>query len=122
VARRPLGDERDPEDLRLLGERVWTLTRLFNLREGFGRGDDGLPRKRCGGTDRAGETDEEPDDGLDPDAFEDLLDRYYAHRGWDREGRPTARLLDRLGLADLPDAATPVGSAAEVPDSGGGVD
>jgi len=38
-----LGDERDPEDLRLLGERVWTLTRLFNLREGFGRGDDGLP-------------------------------------------------------------------------------
>jgi len=31
-------------------------------------------------------------------------------------------LLDRLGLADLPDAATPVGSAAEVPDSGGGVD
>jgi len=24
-------------------------------------------------------------------------------------------LLDRLGLADLPDAATPVGSAEEVP-------
>jgi len=101
---------------------VWTLTRLFNLREGFGRGDDGLPEALTRGTDRAGETDEEPDDGLDPDAFEDLLDRYYAHRGWDREGRPTARLLDRLGLADLPDAATPVGSAAEVPDSGGGVD
>ena len=110
-----LGDERDPEDLRLLGERVWTLTRLFNLREGFDRGDDGLPEALTRGTDGAGERDEKSDDGLDPDAFEDLLDRYYAHRGWDREGRPTARLLDRLGLADLPDAATPVGSAEEVP-------
>jgi len=116
-----LGDERDPEDLRLLGERVWTLTRLFNLR-GVRPRRRRAPGSADAGTDRAGETDEEPDDGLDPDAFEDLLDRYYAHRGWDREGRPTARLLDRLGLADLPDAATPVGSAAEVPDSGGGVD
>jgi len=90
--------------------------------EGFGPRRRRAPGRADAGTDRAGETDEEPDDGLDPDAFEDLLDRYYAHRGWDREGRPTARLLDRLGLADLPDAATPVGSAAEVPDSGGGVD
>jgi aldehyde:ferredoxin oxidoreductase len=28
-------------------------------------------------------------------------------------------LLERLGLSDLPDAATPVGSAAEVPDLDG---
>ncbi|EMA64287.1 aldehyde ferredoxin oxidoreductase family protein [Halorubrum lipolyticum] len=113
-----LGDERDPDDLRLLGERVWTLTRLFNLREGFDRGDDGLPDALTRGTDGAGETDDAPDDGLDPRAFEDLLDRYYAHRGWDREGRPATALLDRLGLADLPDAATPVGSAETVPDFG----
>ncbi|EMA58557.1 aldehyde ferredoxin oxidoreductase family protein [Halorubrum kocurii] len=111
-----LGDERDPANLRLLGERVWTLTRLFNLREGFDRGDDGLPvaltRGTEGGDEAAG------GDGLDPAAFEELLDRYYAYRGWDREGRPTAELLDRLGLGGLPDAATPVGSAETVPDSG----
>ncbi|WP_268762296.1 aldehyde ferredoxin oxidoreductase C-terminal domain-containing protein [Halorubrum saccharovorum] len=113
-----LGDERDPDDLRLLGERVWTLTRLFNLREGFDRDDDGLPEALTRNTDEAGKEGEAPGDGLDPDAFEDLLDRYYAYRGWDREGRPTARLLDRLGLADLPDAATPVGSAETIPGFG----
>ena len=114
-----LGDERDPADLRRLGERVWTLTRLFNLREGFDRDDDGLPEALTRDTDGAAGGGEATHDGLDPEAFEDLLDRYYAYRGWDREGRPTARLLDRLGLADLPDAATPVGSAGEIPDPGG---
>ena len=124
-----LGDERDPEDLRLLGERTWTLTRLFNVREGFTRADDCLPaalrrdtergagRGDQAGGDRSGRADgDRGGDGLDPASFEALLDRYYACRDWDREGRPTARLLDRLGLSDLPDDATPVGSAAEVPD------
>ena len=110
-----LGDERDPEDLRLLGERVWTLTRLFNCRAGFDRDDDALPEALTRDTDAGGDADEQREDGLDPDAFEALLDRYYACRSWDREGRPTAQLLDRLGLGDLPDAATPVGSRADVP-------
>ena len=101
-----LGDERDPEDLRILGERVWTLVRLFNLREGFDRDDDVLPAALTTGTDG------DSGSGLDPDAFDDLLDRYYARRDWDRQGRPTERLLDRLGLEDLPDAETPVGSVA----------
>ncbi|WP_435075708.1 aldehyde ferredoxin oxidoreductase family protein [Halorubrum sp. HHNYT27] len=109
-----LGDARDPEDLRLLGERTWTLTRLFNLREGFTRADDRLPEALT--KDTEGERgDGRERDGLDPERFEALLDSYYAHRGWDSEGRPTATLLDRLGLSDLPDAETPVGHAADVP-------
>jgi aldehyde:ferredoxin oxidoreductase len=112
-----LGDERDPADLRLLGERTWTLTRLFNLREGFTRADDRLPEALRRNTEsesdreRGAETEagDGGGDGLDPASFETLLDAYYAHRDWDAEGRPTARLLDRLGLSDLPDAATPVG-------------
>jgi len=113
-----LGDERDPADLRALGERVWTLTRLYNLREGFDRSDDGLPEALTHGTDGGAESDGEAGDGLDPEAFEALLDRYYAYRGWDREGRPTAERLDRLDIADLPDSETPVGSAAERSDAG----
>lgn len=118
-----LGDERDPDDLRLLGERVWTLVRLFNLREGFDRADDALPDALATGTgepsddevkgEESGDDVNGPasDDGLDVDAFETLLDRYYAYREWDREGRPTTRLLDRLGLSDLPDEETPVTGA-----------
>ncbi|MFO8115034.1 MAG: aldehyde ferredoxin oxidoreductase C-terminal domain-containing protein [Halorubrum sp.] len=113
-----LGDERDPEDLRLLGERTWTLARLFNLREGFTRADDRLPEALRRDTESGADGDR-GGDGIDPASFEALLDRYYAYRDWDREGRPTTRLLDRLGLSDLPDDATPVGSAAGVPDPDG---
>ena len=97
---------------------MWTLTRLYNLREGFDRSDDGLPEALTHGTDGGAESDGEAGDGLDPEAFEALLDRYYAYRGWDREGRPTAERLDRLDIADLPDSETPVGSAAERSDAG----
>jgi aldehyde:ferredoxin oxidoreductase len=100
------GYDHDPADLALLGERVWTLTRLFNVREGFEREDDALPPAIAGDRGSAGEGDGNTPshpDGLDPDAFDDLLDRYYAVREWDGRGRPTASLLDRLGLADLAD-------------------
>jgi aldehyde:ferredoxin oxidoreductase len=36
------------EDLFTVGERVWNLTRLFNLREGFTRADDDLPEHEGG--------------------------------------------------------------------------
>ena len=116
-----LGDARDPEDLRLLGERTWTLTRLFNLREGFARSDDRLPEALTRDTESgSGAGGDGGRDGLDPEAFEALIDSYYAHRGWDDEGRPTVALLDRLGMSDLPDAATPVGDAANGPGPDGG--
>ncbi|OYR57915.1 aldehyde ferredoxin oxidoreductase family protein [Halorubrum halodurans] len=110
------GYDHEPADLAGLGERVWTLTRLFNVREGFAREDDALPPAIAGGRGGAGEGDgNSPNrpDGLDPNAFDDLLDRYYAVREWDGRGRPTASLLDRLGLAGLADLADGVPSADE---------
>lgn len=38
-----LGYDVNVDDLETVGERAWTLTRLFNLREGFDRSDDSLP-------------------------------------------------------------------------------
>jgi aldehyde:ferredoxin oxidoreductase len=38
-----------------------------------------------------------------------MLDAYYAARGWSVDGRPTAALADRLGLAAVADDATPLG-------------
>ena len=41
---------------------------------------------------------------LDQALFDEILDSYYAHRGWDREsGRPTRERLEALGLGDVAD-------------------
>ena len=109
-----LGDERAPNDLAALGERVWTLVRLFNLREGFTRDDDALPEALTTATDDGSDSDRS-NDGIDPDAFEETLDRYYAYRDWDQTGRPTARLLARLGLEKLPDAERLIGPTDRAP-------
>ena len=74
------------------GERIWTLIRLFNLREGFDRGDDALPAALLE------DPDDGPGSGLDSEEFQTLLSNYYEYREWDRTGRPTRALLDRLGF------------------------
>ncbi|MFB6103037.1 MAG: aldehyde ferredoxin oxidoreductase family protein [Haloplanus sp.] len=104
---RAVGLDYDRESLATLGERVWTLVRLFNAREGFDRDDDSLP-----------EVFEEPlPDGpaagrtVDREAFETMLDAYYTARGWSSDGVPTAATVDRLGLTDAVDEETPLGEA-----------
>lgn len=81
-----------PEDFLLVGERVWNLERLFNLREGFTRKDDTLPRRFL----------EEPHvEGSTKGQVVELgvmLDEYYRFRGWDDEGRPTPRKLAQLDI------------------------
>jgi aldehyde:ferredoxin oxidoreductase len=94
----------DPAELARVGERIWTLTRLFNVREGFDSDDDELPaaftRPLSGG----------PADGatIDTGWFDRLLQRYYAARGWSSDGIPTRALVDRLDLTDVVDDVTPV--------------
>lgn len=98
-----LGMELSREDLKHIGERTWTLTRLFNVREGVDREADALPeifqRSDSGDT-----------DGIDATFFGQTLDRYYEQRDWDPAGRPSQRLLARLDLEDVRDEATPVGA------------
>ena len=84
------------DDLRRVGDRVWTLVRLFNAREGFDRADDSLPPQFAdplpeGDAPAAGRA-------IDPERFDRLLDAYYAARGWDGDGLPTAERCEALGL------------------------
>jgi aldehyde:ferredoxin oxidoreductase len=78
-----------------VGERVWTLERLYNLREGFGKADDTLPPRLLNEPVQAG-----PSKGwvchLEP-----MLQEYYRARGWDVSGAPKPKKLADLGLADL---------------------
>jgi aldehyde:ferredoxin oxidoreductase len=100
-----IGRPYTPRELVRTGERIWTLTRLFNVREGFDRSDDAIPAELLAREqdDSAGES------ALDPAAFEELLDAYYRARGWGQNGRPTRETVDRLDLLDVVDEATPLG-------------
>jgi aldehyde:ferredoxin oxidoreductase len=80
------------EDLMLAGERIWNLERLFNNREGFGRKDDTLPNRLLNEPLSTGPTKGQVVE------LEPMLSEYYRFRGWDQEGNPTRRTLDRLGL------------------------
>ena len=86
-------------DLETVGERIWTLTRLFNVREGVSRADDELPPALRAAPDGPGE-------GIDPGRFEAMLDAYYEIRGWGSDGRPTRATVGRLGLAAAVDGET----------------
>ncbi|MBI5960562.1 MAG: aldehyde ferredoxin oxidoreductase family protein, partial [Chloroflexi bacterium] len=88
------GVEYPTGDLIRAGERIWTMERLYNLREGFTKADDNLPPRllnepAMGGS--AGHVSH-----LAP-----LLDEYYRGRGWDANGIPTHQKLEELGLAEL---------------------
>ena len=76
------------------GERICNLERLFNLREGFTRQDDVLPKRLL----------REPILGKDgtPQTvdLERLLDDYYSARGWDQQGVPLPETLRGLDLAE----------------------
>ncbi len=85
------------EEFLRVGERINNLTRAFNVREGFSRGEDTLP-ERCL---------EEPHDvgpckGMVVD-LDTMLDEYYELSGWDRNGIPTRGKLESLGLGDVAD-------------------
>jgi len=90
------GIEFEPQELLTIGERIWNLERLYNLREGFTRRDDTLPRRLL-----EEPVQEGPAEGQVVE-LEPMLTEYYRFRGWDEEGRPTERKLESLGLARAP--------------------
>jgi aldehyde:ferredoxin oxidoreductase len=84
------------------GERINNLERLFNIREGFTRADDTLPRRFLKDPILDNQGNHQTVD------IERLLDMYYLARGWDPEGRPLPKTLKRLGLENGAHPETPV--------------
>ncbi len=83
-------------DLERIGERIWNLERLFNVREGMGRGDDLPPRRLLEEPIATGPAQGER---LDRRSYEQMLTEYYRLRGWDEEtGIPTGDTQRELGL------------------------
>ena len=93
------GLEYDNDTISLFGQRVETLTKLFNIREGATRADDVLPPKFW----KAETTG--PSTGMsafiDQADFEESLQKYYTLRGWDSEGVPSRVTIAKLGLLEF---------------------
>ena len=88
----------DERGFLLVGERIWNLIRLFNLREGWSqeksarlpaRFKDPLPSGLMKGHKF---TDEE---------VVELIGQYNIARGWDKTGRPEQATMEYLGLQEL---------------------
>lgn len=91
-------------DLVLVGERVQALERAFNVREGFSRKDDRLPRRMMKEILPEGASRGKV---VPPEVLDIVLDGYYDARGWDRQGVPTRQTLARLGLQKVADELEP---------------
>jgi len=84
------------ETLRETSERIYAMEKLFNVREGFRREADILPKRfltePIPGGPRQGSV-------IPPEDLNRMLDEYYDLRGWDRvTSLPTWQTLNRLGL------------------------
>jgi aldehyde:ferredoxin oxidoreductase len=80
------------EELEKIGERIWNMEREFNNAAGFTAKDDNLPKRLLTEACKTG-----PAKGK-VNELAKMLPKYYEVRGWDTEGRPTAKTKERLGL------------------------
>jgi aldehyde:ferredoxin oxidoreductase len=94
------GVEYSIHDILAVGERAQTLSRLFNLREGFTAADDRLPSRVMTAFD-GGPLE---GDGISNEDFAWFRRRFYERMEWDPDtGEPTEECLRGLGLDRLVD-------------------
>ena len=95
------GKNLSAQDLMTAGERLHTMSRIFNVgHAGVSRCDDYPPERMM--TEKS--TGSHPGLYLDREQWGTLLDEYYDLHGWERAtGRPLLQTLKDLDLADLAD-------------------
>jgi aldehyde:ferredoxin oxidoreductase len=86
------------EELHAVARRIVTAKKLFNIREGWTAAEDSLPQRFLS---------EGLPDGVSAGArlprerLQDMIQAYYAARGWDEDGRVPPALLESLDLTCL---------------------
>ena len=84
-----------------IGERIYTIERMFNNREGFSRKDDTLPERYFKEATPIG-LPRVRDRKINKEKFEKMLDEYYTLHGWDDNGVPTIETIQKLGIEKEP--------------------
>ncbi len=82
-------------ELRRTGERIHTLKKLFNLREGWRSGDDWLPERVLSETLPTGVAQGV---SLSANELREMIQGYYQARGWDEKGLIPEKKLRDLDL------------------------
>jgi len=82
-------------EIQQIGERLNNIARLFNIGAGFTRKDDTFPKRLMTEPIKAGASRGQLISQKDLD---EMLDEYYAERGWDKGGTPTDAKLKELGI------------------------
>ncbi len=83
------------EKFKLLGERIYMMKRLFNLKMGITPADDKLPKIVLNPINEGGSAGKSPD-------FQKLKEAYYKYRTFDTQtGYPSKEKLQSLGLDNL---------------------
>lgn len=88
-----LGWNWTPEDVLTMGDRLFQLKRLINLRLGITAADDVLPKRLVTEPRPSGHAE-----GILPDMAV-MMPVYYQLREWDENGAPRPERLKKLGLA-----------------------
>jgi aldehyde:ferredoxin oxidoreductase len=82
-------------ELRRIGERIHTLKKLFNVREGWKPENDWLPERLLS---EALPTGVAQGVGLTSDELRDMIQGYYRAREWDENGLVPEQKVKQLGL------------------------
>jgi aldehyde:ferredoxin oxidoreductase len=86
-------------DLRLAGERINNIKKLFNIRQGWTRAEDTLPPRLLDG-----------DGPLTRAALDQMIAAYYEARSWEADGSIPDTHLRAIGLEDFTVGSTSTGN------------
>jgi aldehyde:ferredoxin oxidoreductase len=97
------GVDMSGDEMMKVGERIYNVERVFNVREGCRRKDDTLPKKYL-----TLEQTPRGQSGLDETDLQKMLDDFYGFKGWDSDGIPTTQKLKELRLAEFDRVVAPL--------------
>ena len=85
------------EEIRVVAQRIVTAKKLFNIREGWTAAEDTLPSRFL--------TEHLPGNGavgasLPRERLQEMIQAYYAARGWDRDGQVPGAVKSELQLTE----------------------
>ncbi|MGF1582020.1 MAG: aldehyde ferredoxin oxidoreductase family protein [Gemmataceae bacterium] len=86
------------DELRTSAKRIVTLKKLYNIREGWTRSEDTLPRRFLS----EGIVTNQPTEArLNQGRLDQMIAAYYRGRDWNDDGSVPCELIERLGLVEV---------------------